>query len=461
MKVLLIVPATDAFRVKARSDEIPDRAMLRFSVLPVTTVAALTPACHEVAICDENVEPVDLDSDADVIGLSLMTATAPRGYELAAWFRQRGKVVVAGGYHATLCPEQTLEHVDAVVVGDAEETWPALLADHQAGRLQRVYRSQGCCSLERVPIPRRELMARTAPHYATTSAVQAGRGCRHGCRYCSVTAFHRRTYRSRPVAAVIAELRGLGRDFIFVDDNIIADPAYARALFTEMLPLRKRWVSQCSLTIADDPELLALARAAGCRGLFIGIETTSADNLADMGKAFNEAQRYRARLAAIKRAGIGVIAGMIVGLDGDDVSVFERMLRFLQSVGVDALQLNIMTPLPGTPLHADLERQGRILDHDLSHYDFRHCVIRPARMSPSELQAGADWLYRQFYRLDRVIWRTLRRLFVSGPVLAYLSWRLNMTYRYDNHRERIGGYDPAARPAVPRRAATVAASVSS
>ncbi len=133
----------------------------------------------------------------------------------------------------------------------------------------------------------------------------------------------------------------------------------------------------------------------------------------------------------------------MVGMDNDDVSVFARTLRFLQAVHAEALQLNVLTPLPGTPLFGDFQRQGRITDYDWGHYDFRHVVIRPARMTAAELQDGADWLYRQFYRLDRIVLRSLRSLLRLGPLVAYVIWRLNMTYRYDNIRERIIGHDPA------------------
>ena len=174
------------------------------------------------------------------------------------------------------------------------------------------------------------MLAATARHYVTVNAVQTGRGCPHACRYCSVTVFHHRQHRHRPLASVLEELRQIPRNFIFVDDNIIADRAYARELFAAMAPLRKRWVSQCSIDIAEDAELLQLARAAGCCGLFIGVETTSAENLAAMGKQFNQSGRYPQRLAAIRGAGIGVVAGIIVGMDSDDAGVFERTLRFLE-----------------------------------------------------------------------------------------------------------------------------------
>ena len=499
MKILLVLPAGEQVRVTPQNPEVPRRAMLRFSVLPLTVVAALTPREHQVRIVDENVEALEFDADCDVVGITFMTALAPRAYEIAANFRQRGRIVVGGGYHATLCPEDAAPHFDALVVGDAEGAWERLLADLRRGELQEVYRQSADGELvslsmnrpltpalspsdgERVtegrvrgfggserapttrgilppgpqpeslqtPVPRRDLLRHTARHYATINAVQAGRGCRHNCRYCSVTVFHGRKYRRRPVAHVIGELRSLPRNFIFVDDNIIADREYALELFRAMTPLRKRWVSQCSVLVADDPELLHLMRAAGCCGLFIGIETASDENLAAMNKQFNHTGSYPERLRKIRGAGIGIVAGMIVGMDGDDARVFEQTLRFLQATRLDAVQLNILTPLPGTPLYANMAKADRVTDRDWSHYDYRHVVFHPARMTAAELQAGADWLYAQFYRLDRILSRFARAVFTIGWVPALLSLKLGLTYRYDNKREGIVGWNPGRGVPVP------------
>ncbi len=449
LKILLILPAGERVRVTHEHPKVPRRAMLRFSVLPLTVVAALTPQQHEVRIVDENVEALDFNTDCDLVGITFMTALAPRAYEIADRFRQRGKIVVAGGYHTTLCPDDAARHFHALVIGDAEGAWERLLADVQVGRMQRVYSNAAQASpcpegdLLDTPVPRRELLTHTARYYATINAVQAGRGCRHNCRYCSVTVFHGRRYRHRSVADVVAELRTLPRHFIFVDDNIIADRGYALELFRAMVPLRKRWVSQCSVLIADDPELLQAAHAAGCCGLFIGIETASDENLSAMNKQFNHSDSYGERLRKIRRAGIGVVAGMIVGMDSDDNRVFERTLEFLGENRIDAVQLNILTPLPGTPLYAEMDRAGRVTDNEWSHYDYRHVVFRPARMTAAELQAGADWLYAQFYRLDRILWRFARALFTIGWMPALLGLRLGLTYRYDNRREGISGWNPA------------------
>lgn len=447
MKILLVLPATDVRRV-VPSGPVPRRAMLRFSVLSLTVVAALTPAEHEVSLVDENVEPLDLDTDADLVGISFMTALAPRAYELAAAFRARGKTVVAGGYHPTLVPDEVGRHFDSVVAGEAEGQWPALLEDLARGRLRPVYRRAWPCDPLQIPTPRRELTASTARHYVTTAAVQAARGCPHACSYCSIAAFHGNHLRTRPLAAVVNELRRLPRHVMFVDDNLLADRAFARRLLEALVPLRKRWVSQCSILIAEDRELLRLAQRAGCRGLFIGLESLDPGNLGAVGKSFNRAEEYGRRLAAIRRAGIGVVAGIIVGMDQDDRTVFERMLGFLDRHRIDALQLNILTPLPGTPLFDQFQRDGRILDRDWSHYDFRHVVIQPNRMTPEELQAGADWLYREFYRPRRILRRTLSAFLTLGPLAAWLSLRLNLTYRRDNRLDGIVGWNPAA--ATPR-----------
>ncbi len=456
MKILLVVPAGEVVRVTRERPQVPRRAMQRFSVLPLAVVAALTPREHEVRIIDENVEPLDFDLACDVVGVTFMTALAPRAYEIAHEFRRRGRTVIGGGYHPTFCPAEAARHFDAIVVGDAEGVWPRVLTDIQGGRLRRVYgpvAGDGAAALSdpvlRTPVPRRELLARKAKYYVTTNAVQTSRGCRHGCRYCSITAFHHRTERHRLVADVLADLQTISRDFIFVDDNIAADHAYARELFTAMAPLRKRWVSQCSIEVADDAELLGLMRAAGCHGLFVGIETTNAANLATVGKQFNDSTRYQERIRRIHRAGIGIVAGIILGLDHDAPGVFAGTLRFLQQMRIEAVQVNILTPLPGTPLFADMEHAGRVTDHDWSHYDFRHVVFRPAGMTAVELQAGADWLYAQFYRLDRILWRFVRGLFTMPWVLACLGLKLGLTYRYDNKREGIVGRVREAADAAP------------
>lgn len=443
MKIVLILPAAEHLRVTQDNRMVSRRKMLRFSVLSLTTVAALTPKEHEVEIIDENVEPLNLSIEADIVGITFMTGLANRAYELAAHFRERRIVTVAGGFHPTLNPDEAAEHFDIVAAGQAEGIWPQIVEDIQKGNYRPLYHGDCNLDLSAVPTPRRDLLNKTRRHYATTHAVQTGRGCQHQCKFCSVTAFFQHQHHSRPLDYVLAELRTIPRYFMFVDDNIIADQEFAKRLFQAMIPMKKRWISQCSIELADDEELLELAWRAGCRGVFIGIESLDETNLAAVEKGFNDSSNYYARIAKIRRRGIGVQAGMIVGLDSDDVTVFERDLRFLQKSGIDALQLAILTPHPGTPLREEFEKAGRIVDNDWSHYDYRHTVIEPKKMTREQLQAGADWLYAQYYRLDRIVWRSLRSVLRIGPVAAYLAFRLGLNYRYDNIREGIVGFNPA------------------
>ena len=286
-------------------------------------------------------------------------------------------------------------------------------------------------------------MLKHKKHYVTTDAVQTGRGCNHKCSFCSVTAFFKNNHRSKPLENVLKEVVSAERNFMFVDDNIIADREFAIKLFKKMIPLKKRWVSQCSIIIADDDELLEYAGKASCIGLFIGIESVDSRNLSMVDKSFNKPGEYKKKIQKINKAGIGVQAGMIVGLDSDDKGVFKRNLDFLQDAGIGALQLAILTPQPGTPLRKQFEKEDRIIDNNWDHYDYRHTVIKPKLMTPAELQDGADWLYVQYYRFDKIIMRTARALFRVGFFPAILTWRLNMTYRYDNKCLKLKGRNPA------------------
>jgi len=437
MKILLILPASDDFRVASPTALTPPRKMLRFSLLPLTTVAALTPPGHEIKIVDENVEYLDLDTPADLVGITFMTALAPRAYEIARAFRNRGIPVVAGGYHPTFMPDEAAKHFDAVVVGEAELHWAKVVEDVQLGKLSKIYQCDHACDPSMIPIPRRELTSSKSDQYVTVNAVQTGRGCRNKCRYCSITAFHKGQHRSRPIETVLEELRQIPRTMLFIDDNLIADRPYIVELLTRMIPLKKRWVTQCSIDLADDPELLRLMKAAGCIGIFFGVESINQRNLDQFDKSFNNAERFRERVRKIHKAGITVFTSIIVGGEHDDATVFPEMFDFLQTIHSDGLQLNIMTPLPGTPLFDTMKREGRVIDFDWSKYDFRHVVIQPRLMSQAELQTGADWIYAQFYRLDRILLRSARVFFRSGWAAAWVVFGLNMTYRYDVKQERL------------------------
>jgi radical SAM superfamily enzyme YgiQ (UPF0313 family) len=300
-----------------------------FAHLTLTTLAALTPPDIDVQITDENVEPIDFQEDVDLVGITGMVMHAPRAYEIASRFRQRGIPVVMGGPHASSLALEAKEHVDAVVIGEAENVWGGLIEDLKKGCLKPFYKADTYCSMERMPYPRLELLKKNA--YMTVNCVQTTRGCPYQCDFCHVTHFFGKTYRCRPVDDVIEEVKRLQGEFIvFIDDNIAGNRQYAKELFARLKPLKKKWASQASITLSRDPELLKLAADSGCVSLFIGIESLSSENLKEVNKSFNRASQFEEGIKAIHDHDIMILAGLIFGLDHDDEGVFERTLRFCE-----------------------------------------------------------------------------------------------------------------------------------
>jgi radical SAM superfamily enzyme YgiQ (UPF0313 family) len=416
-------------------------------MLPSLYVAASMPPYVETQIIDEDVEPIDFDTDADLIGISFMTYNAPRAYEIADRFRvEKGKPVIFGGYHPTFMPEEAIQHADAVCVGDAENNVPRMMEDFVAGELKPFYRSEPV-NLEGLPIPNRNLIRKKV--YAPVDVLQATRGCYHRCSFCSVAAFHQYRLRTRPVAEVIDELKTLGPYVLFMDDNIIGDREYAKHLFSTMIPLGKRWFSQCGIGIANDEELLRLASRSGCRGLFVGFESLSQQGLHSWKKHSNMGKDYLAVVRKLHAAGIAVFAGFVFGSDGDTPDVFERTLEFLLEANVETLQATRLTPFPGTPLFEELDRQGRIVDKDWSHYDFNHVVFEPLHMRRETLDLGVAWVLRQFYtrrRVARRVWRSLRYLHPAVVLRGVLPLNLGFLSRLavDGTFERGDAYAPPA-----------------
>jgi len=426
IKLDLISPTAAIWRAQRRGVPRGPRTF-RFSMLPSLSVAATMPPGVETRIVDENVEPIDFDTDADLIGISFMTFLAPHAYEIAARFRERGKTVIFGGYHPTFMPQESIQHCDAVCIGEAEYNVPRIIEDFRAGRLEPFYRSR-LVALADLRVPPRHLLHRG--WYLTPNVLQATRGCPYRCKFCSIAAFHRYQIRTRPVEAVVEELRGLGRHVVFMDDNIIGDRDYALQLFEAMIPLRKRWYSQCGIHVAEDEELLSLAVRSGCGGLFVGLESLSQKNLSDWSKGPNRSWDYVRQVRQLHDAGIAVYAGFVFGSDGDTPDVFQETLEFLEEAEIDALQATRLTPFPGTPLFNEMDEEGRIFDKDWSHYDFGHVVYEPLNMSVETLDLGVAWISSQFYSWKRMARRFRRELsYLPLETLVRGAAPLNLSYR--------------------------------
>ncbi len=392
--------------------------VLALPPLGLAVLASHTPDRYEVRIVDEAVERLDLDAGADLVGITCMTPLAPRAYELAARFRERGVPVVLGGIHASCLPEEAQRYADAVVVGEAEEVWPRVLADFDRGRLQKLYRADGPPDLTHAPAPRRDLLR--GKYFVQT--VQTSRGCPTNCHFCSVTAFNGARHRLRDLDRVVDEIQSIpARRLFIVDDNIVGAGAKhvrrARELFDRLHGSGKEWAGQSCLDIVEHDGLLASARQSGCRALLIGFESLDAAALTAMRKPVNLRPSTRNYGDAIKKLhdhGIAIVGCFIFGSDTQDRDVFRRTVDFALEHQIDAVQLTLETPLPGTALYRQLAAEDRLLltdyPQDWKHYTIVEPVFRMVNFTPREAYEELQRAYAEVSSLRSSLVRGLRTL---------------------------------------------------
>ncbi len=420
---------------------ITKQKVFAFPPLNLPIVASLTPPDVDIQLVDENVESWDLDEKmADLVGITAMTAQAPRAYQIAGEMRKRGAKVVLGGMHATALPGEAAEHADAVVVGEAEAIWPSVWDDFRNNRLKRIYNHFDRPSLRNLPAPRRDLLSNTG--YMFKNTIQVFRGCKFDCSFCSVTRFFGRSYRMKPLDDVLAEIKNLrgtslaSRFFGFLDDNIVGDRSYSLELFSKLVPLDIMWAGQATLDVVGIPGVVPLMAKSGCRALFIGLESSNPSSLKEARKKWLKPDEFREKINYLHDHGIMVEGAFIVGFDSDDNDVFERTVDFADKIGLDAAQFSILTPFPGTALHEKLESEGRIIDRDWSKYGVDEVVYKPARMSPEKLQEGYHWAWREFYSRRKIAKRVLRT--IKNWKSMFPSLVFQTQYRsLISHREKI------------------------
>lgn len=373
-------------------------------------ILAARSAGHQVKLFDERIESVPADLDADLAALTVETFTARRAYGIADRLRARGTPVVMGGYHPSLLPGEATEHADAIVVGDAEGVWEALLDDAAAGRLAARYTADHRRPLDDYRIDRSIFAGR---RYAPVELVQYTRGCRFVCDFCSIHRFYDQGVRARPVAGLVAELASLPakRLLFFVDDNLFNDRATLTRLLDAIEPLRRRWACQISIDVARDPLLLDRLAATGCRFVLIGFESLDANNLRQMGKPWNRvAGDYRSVVRALHERGIGIYGTFVFGYDHDTPETIRRSVDFALEAGLDIANFNPLTPTPGSALYDRLATEGRLLrprwwlDPDFRYGD---PIFVPARMSAEALGTGCFDAKRDFYRWTSIARRVL------------------------------------------------------
>ena len=362
----------------------------RMEPLQLGVLAGLTPPDVEIAFYDDRMEAIPYDESTALVAITVETFTARRAYEISAAFRRRGVPVILGGMHPTLLPDEALQHADAIYTGDAEGLWPQVIKDAQGGKLQTYYRAQSG-----VPQPgrltRRDIFK--GKGYLPISLLQFSRGCRFECSFCATSVFFQRRHFCRSVKEVIQEIESQERKVLFfVDDNILADFEAAKSLFRELIPLKLCWVSQASIDMTQDRELMDLMMQSGCLGHVIGFESIEAENLRAIKKGpvlSAPFENYTPQLEILRDYGLQIWAAFTLGHEHDTPDSIRRTLDFAMEHKFAFAAFNVLMPYPNTQLYRQLENEGRLLYDGRwwlhPEYRFNHAAFRPARMSPKEL----------------------------------------------------------------------------
>ncbi len=410
MKILLISPTIDASKRTNKGLMIPQLALY--------ILQGLTPTEHEVKVLEEETEDIDFEQDWDLVGISCMTANAPRAYELCEEFKKRGITVILGGVHPTILPDEALQHADSVVVGEAEGVWETLLTDFRNDNLKRRYHNPAPDLGKYVPKDFSKIIKK---RLFKLVPIMTTRGCPYNCDFCCVTNLFGKKMRHIPVENVVRDIKESGvKNFMFLDDNIIGHPQYAKELFRAIKPLKINWVGQASVSLlVRDGALMKLAAESGCKALFFGIESVSEEQLKSMHKAIKEIEHLESALKKIKKMGILIHASMVFGFDNDTKETFDETVQFLIKNKVSTVSFNILTPYPGTKTYEDLKKENRLITTDWKYYDHNTVVFEPTNMTPYELQIGKVNARKKFYRLSSVLKRLSGNLY--SPVIYFAT----------------------------------------
>ncbi len=434
MKIKLIAPH------EQRKDALA--SPFNFQRVNLPLLAALTPPGHTITIVEEVFAPDDIDQEVDLVGITVLTELALRAYQIGDAYRRKGVKVVMGGIHATIMPEEALDHADAVVVGEAEGIWPQLVADAAAGQLQRIYRAGKMTDLSGLPQPRRDLSPITNHQgfnpIPIPIGIETSRGCPNDCEFCCIGQTLGQQYRVRPVAEVIAEIESINSPHLFfVDDALGLNRKVAIDIFTQMIPLKKRWLAQGTVSLAEDVELLSLMKRSGCLGLLIGFESIQKEAQNDVMKIRNLKIDFHEAMRRFHGEGFGILGSFVFGFDHENKDVFDQTFEFIMQTSMDIVQLRVLTPYPGTKLYKRLLSEGRLFDHEwwLKGYPPDTLLYQPKGMTADELIRGYASLNRQAYSFGSMT----KRFFGMSPwkrsllgCEAFIGVNLSTRNRYFN-----------------------------
>ena len=399
-------------------------------------LASLTPQDHEVSITDENWSAVDFTYPYDLVGVTGTTVQIPRAYAIADEFRRRGVTVLMGGPHVSFLPREALAHADSIVRWEADEIWEHVLDDARTGRLEKVYHPKFPQSLDFATHRQvsRSFYIETPswiPLHIKAAAIQAQRGCPHNCEFCSVTKFNGRKVRQKSVGYLVEEIRRAKNEgirfLLFMDDNIVADKEYAKALFRALIPLKVEWLSQTDIGIADD-DILDLAVESGMKLALIGFESLDAETLGTSISMAKKSWRakYESGLSKLRSRGVMVHGGFILGLDGHTHDQAMETVEWAINNKLTVSHFTLSTPLPGTRLFRRLDKAGKIDTYDWSKYMVTECcVVKGDEGYKEALEETQRTAYRKFYRFGSLLRRINPRLSPLNQLLWLMMQSLS------------------------------------
>ena len=377
------------------------RELMSCANSPLLTIAAILESYFdEIEYIDEEIEDIDWGRQYDMVAMSFMTQQAARAFELADMFRGKGAYLIAGGMHPTNSSEETLQHFDTVFVGEGELTLPQFMKDYLNKTPLRIYENTYEINMEEVPIPRYDLLK--MEKYKTIP-VQISRGCPHDCEFCASTKVYGPKYRHKSVGRVMQEIEIIEKlkpnpHIYFTDDNMLVKKDFAIELLDALKDKKIRWMTHTDISVADQGEILKRLFLAGCRKLVIGFESITPESLSRIEKwKYNRMERYGDEIQKIQSYGIGVWGTFIVGLDGDNTSVFQRIVDFTLENNLYGAMISVPTPFPGSGLYERLLKEGRILSQNWGSYTLWNVVVQPKNMSVDELKEGFRYVLSQIY----------------------------------------------------------------
>ncbi len=398
-RVTLILPAL----TEATS---PYWRPIKYSLFPplgLATLAAYLDPDLEITLQDEHVEPLNLDDHPDLVVIQVYVTNAFRAYAIADHYRARGAYVVLGGLHVTSLPDEAAPHADTIVLGPGEDTFPRFLDDLAAGRPAKRYVST-IRTLEGIPPIRRDLIQRH--RYLVPNSIVVSRGCPHHCSFCYKDAFFEggRGFYTQRVDDALAEIARLpGRHLYFLDDHLLGNVRFARALVQGMRGMGRVFQGASTVDAILRDDLIEDAAKAGLRSLFVGFESLSTRSLQDANKKQNLGRDYHRVVRRLDDLGIMINGSFVFGLDGDDPDVFARTVDWAVQSGITTATFHILTPYPGTALYQRMAAEDRLTTRNWDRYDTRQVVYRPVGLSPEQLKRGYDWSYEAFYRWGSIV----------------------------------------------------------